>query len=320
MPIADRWTIHARMRCRCTAGAGQGEILMQRLPRNPSTAAAPARAGVLGLVHARLRQSAGVRSCVYIAGAILIAEGVRPLLRRTSITDPAAIQLTMLVVGTAWTYVLLRLEDRPLSPLAFAQRQDQVVRGVALGGCAFLAVAALARERGWLQSGGIGWEQASLQELIRSLALVTVTHAAYAWNEELVFRGYGYEVTRAAIGTAPAALMLTALFAIYHPWRAQVLFGEAALGLALLALRGQSGDIWLPMGYHWAWNVSQTALLGPADGPPSLFPIVATGPYLWVGRPGYPEPGLLMAGINLLVALLIAVATWHDRRRSVQPT
>jgi membrane protease YdiL (CAAX protease family) len=148
------------------------------------------------------------------------------------------------------------------------------------------------------------------------MAVRAITHAAFAWNEELVFRGYGYDVVRAAIGPVAASIVLTALFAAYHPWRVQVLLGEAALGLVLLALRVKSGDIWLPLGYHWAWNVIQTAILGPADGPPSLLPLRVTGPYSWMGRPGYPEPGLLMAGVNLLIAMAIAVS-W--RRSQGQP-
>src|SRR5581483_4112662 len=150
----------------------------------------------------------------------------------------------------------------------------------------------------------------------RSMSLRAITHGAYAWNEELVFRGYGYELVRAALGPVAASVALTALFATYHQWRLQVLFGEAALGLALLALRIKSGDIWLPIGYHFAWNFIQTAILGPADGPPSILPLQVTGPYLLIGRPGYPEPGLLMAGANLLVALAIAFSKWREKKET----
>ena len=69
------------------------------------------------------------------------------------------------------------------------------------------------------------------------------------------------------------------------------MLGEAASGLALLVLRIKSGDIWLPMGYHWAWNVTQTALLGPVDGLPSLLPLMVTDPYAWLAGPAIPNQG-----------------------------
>ena len=260
-----------------------------------------------------LRQSAGLRGSLYLAGAMLIVKGTYSLLERASITEPAIVQWVMLAVGTAWTFGLLRLEGRPLSALPYDQRRAQVLGGVVLGAGAFLAVAAVAGAQGWLHITGWGWTYIHPATIMRSIGVLILTHAAYAWNEELVFRGYGYDAMRAAIGPVAAACLLTVLFALYHPRRAQVLFGEGALGLALLALRIKSDDIWLPMGYHWAWNVTQTALLGPVDGPPSLLPLMVTGPYVWVGRPGYPEPGLLMAGINLLAAAVTALSWWREQ-------
>ena len=260
-----------------------------------------------------LRRSAGLRGSVYLAGAVLVVQGIGGLLERASITDPAVVQWTLLAVGTAWTYELLRLEGRPLSALPYEQRRAQALGGIVLGAGAFLAVAAVTGAQGWLRTAGWGWSHIHPATVVRSMGVLALTHAAYAWNEELVFRGYGYDVMRTAIGPIAAACLLTMLFALYHPWRAQVLFGEGAIGLALLALRIKSGDIWLPMGYHWAWNVIQTALLGPVDGPPSLLPLIVTGPYEWIGRPGYPEPGLLMAGVNLLVATVTTLSWWREQ-------
>jgi uncharacterized protein len=80
-----------------------------------------------------------------------------------------------------------------------------------------------------------------------------------------------------------------------------------------MALRVTSGGLWLPLGYHWAWNVMQTAVLGPPDGMPSLHPLEIAGPAWWLGRPGHPEPGLLSTAVNLAVA---GGAWWLGRRQN----
>lgn len=122
-----------------------------------------------------------------------------------------------------------------------------------------------------------------------------------------------YETLRQAWGEPAAVAVLVLLFAAFHRLTPQVFIGQAALGSALMALRLFSGGIWVPVGYHWAWNVIQTALLGAADSQPSLRPLEVHGPYAWLSRPGHPEPGLLSTLANLTV--VGAVALTHRLRR-----
>jgi membrane protease YdiL (CAAX protease family) len=128
---------------------------------------------------------------------------------------------------------------------------------------------------------------------------------AAAWNEELVFRGYGLDTASAAIGRPSAVAAMTTLFAWGHgrTTHPQVLLGTAAAGLALVALRYRSDGLWMPVGYHFAWNYAQTAIFGPVDHAPSLRPVEFIGPELWTGRSGTPELGLLATIVNVLVAL-----------------
>jgi CAAX protease family protein len=79
-----------------------------------------------------------------------------------------------------------------------------------------------------------------------------------------------------------------------------------------MLLRLHSDALWLPIGYHWAWNVVQTAVFGAPDASPCLRPLHVQGPYRWTGRPGHPEPGLLSTLIHLAVALLV----WLGMRRA----
>jgi hypothetical protein len=76
-------------------------------------------------------------------------------------------------------------------------------------------------------------------------------------------------------------------------------------------LRLAQKSIWLPIGYHLAWNLIQTAVLGPPTGLPSLLPMEVDGPELWVGRPGHPVPGLLMMAVHIGVAALAGWVRWR---------
>ncbi len=145
------------------------------------------------------------------------------------------------------------------------------------------------------------------------MALTTLRHVAVCVNEELVFRGYGLDTATLAAGRPLAVAGLTLLFAAGHGFEWQVLIGQSAMALALTALRLRYNSLWVPMGYHFGWNMVQTAVFGPPDALPSLRLMEVHGPDLWMGKPGYPVPGLLMTIANLTMALLVWIA-W--RRRS----
>src|SRR5512143_2544087 len=93
--------------------------------------------------------------------------------------------------------------------------------------------------------------------------------ALLALREEFLYRGYGLCVLTQVAGFWPAALTATAWFARTHAG----LSGENALGLVSVALFGllaclmlrRTGNLWMPIGFHAAWNWGQTYLLGVSD-------------------------------------------------------
>jgi membrane protease YdiL (CAAX protease family) len=144
-----------------------------------------------------------------------------------------------------------------------------------------------------------------MNEVVRSVALLGVGHLAVAWNEEMVFRGYGFETVREALGQSKAVAVLIPGFALYHGLDPQQILGMLAGGTTLMLLRLHTDGLWLPVGYHWAWNVLQTAVFGAPGSAPSLRPLLVQGPERWMGRPGAPEPGLLSTLVHLVMALLL---------------
>jgi membrane protease YdiL (CAAX protease family) len=265
-----------------------------------------------------VRRSPGSRSVVYFGTAALIFEAVWYLQDRTAPYALVREHLATLPFAAALTYacVCLRPEDRARwnrTPLR--QGVGQALQGMGLGTGAFLAWMGIAAAKGWLSAPAWGWQHTSVRAVVRSLALLGVGHLAVAWNEEMLFRGYGFETLRAALGQRRAVAVLIPFFALYHGVEPQLFLGMAAGGTVLIVLRLHSDALWLPIGYHWAWNVLQTALFGPPDAEPSVRPLHVHGPARWMGRPGYPEPGLLSTLISLTMALLV----WVRMRRTKTP-
>jgi membrane protease YdiL (CAAX protease family) len=88
----------------------------------------------------------------------------------------------------------------------------------------------------------------------------------------MVFRGYGFETVREALGQGKAMVVLIPGFALYHGLDPQQLPGKLAGGATLMLLKLHTDGLWMPVGYHWGWNVLQTAIFGASESAPSLRP------------------------------------------------
>lgn len=269
----------------------------------------------IGQLEKYLRRSPGSRSLVYFGAAALLLEAVAHAQDRTHPYAVVRLHLTTAPFGGVLTYAFVNLRPADQArwnrvPLHVGVRQ--ALQGVGLGAGAFLAWASVAAAKGWVSAPAWGWERTTMGDLSRSFMLLGVGHLAVAWNEEMVFRGYGFETAREALGQGAAVGVLIPAFALYHGTDPQQMLGMAAGGTVLMLLRLQSDALWLPIGYHWAWNVLQTAVFGPAENVPAIRPLQVHGPSLWVGCPGSPEPGLL----NTLIHLTLALMVWLWMRRT----
>jgi membrane protease YdiL (CAAX protease family) len=266
---------------------------------------------------AYLRRKPIVRGIAYLGMAAVTLEGIWRI--RTSIGPSVDERLHLealpALLALTYAYVRLRPEDRaPWDRVPLRSGMVQTLQGMGLATGAFLAWMGIAASKGWVSAPIWGWESSSSRAVAQSLGVLTVEYLAVAWNEELIFRGYLYDTWRPAMGQTATIGVLVVLFALYHGvGRRQVLglVGMAAAGMMLTLFRLRSDAIWLPFGYHWGWNVLQTAIFGPADGAASIRPLHVHGPSLWVGRPGHPEPGLL----STLIMLAVAFIVWFKMQR-----
>ena len=206
-------------------------------------------------------------------------------------------------------------------------------------------------ERGQLADVGLGWTGASRRNLLLGILggggsavlviavpilfrLGAFVHAPNAdWSstlflslillfgaagEEMLFRGYGFQVLVGFLGPFATILPFGVLFAFAHllnPHQTLLSPVNTALWGILLGYSFlRSGDLWLPIGLHFGWNWL-IALLGT---PLSGFTMSVTGlsvhwhvGVIWTGGAYGPEGGLFTTFV--LIAL-----TYYLHRAPIQ--
>jgi membrane protease YdiL (CAAX protease family) len=146
-----------------------------------------------------------------------------------------------------------------------------------------------------------------------SMAFLMIVLAFGAVGEELLFRGFGFQVLLGAVGEFATILPVAVLFGLAHmnnqnaSWMAvfnTILWG-LLFGLAFL----RSRDLWLPIGIHYGWNVTLPFFGVNLSG----FTMSVTGyalnwkiARLWSGGLYGPEAGLLCT----CVLALLFYALW----------
>lgn len=273
------------------------------------------------VILAPLRRSPGLRGLLYLgACAVLPRLAPAPLEKADAISSAANAAYASLVVLSVTHAFSLAGDDRYFHRKHnsdLRKQLRQVATGAGIGASTFVGLVSVAYALDWVSFQEWGWQRVAAPKLATALALLFVEYGAVAVTEEVIFRGYALRNLQLAIGTPLAAAFLTGLFAFAHGTEPLSLIGQTGSGLLLMAVRLTSGSLWMPIGCHLGISYAQTALLGPTDGPPSLLPMQNHGPKLWLGRPGYPEPGLL-AAIMYVIATLGVVMAWLRHKRRVR--
>jgi len=255
-------------------------------------------------------------------------------------------------------YVLLVLLGLPLfSAVAYAA--GDILVGAALGTLAAAALAnALSLriwERGRLADIGLDWNAASRRNFVvgalggagaailalgvpllvgaavlrpdpdypaswASLLFVSVVLLLGAAGEELLFRGYGFQILLARLGPFATILPVSVLFGLAHTANQcatpLALANTTAWGVILGVAFLRSGDLWLPIGLHFGWN-----WLLPLLGATLSGFTIRTGGYamewrassLWSGGAYGPEGGLATSLVLFALALYLWKAPIHGQ-------
>jgi membrane protease YdiL (CAAX protease family) len=194
---------------------------------------------------------------------------------------------------------------------------QQALAGVACGGASIVAAALP-----MLAAGYVHWSAAPFDPghwaLMAGLFLIAAT------SEELLFRGYGFQRMVEGIGAVPALLVLAVFFGVAHadnpnhswPGVANTMLVGLVFGVAFL----RTGRLWLPIGWHWAWNLTEASLGFPVSGIRiEGMPVqtLVSGRQLWTGAAYGPE-GSLPVTLVLLVSLILVLRLGQVRGKAVQ--
>jgi membrane protease YdiL (CAAX protease family) len=137
-----------------------------------------------------------------------------------------------------------------------------------------------------------------------SLIFVSILLLFGAVGEEMLFRGYAFQVMVKAIGPFATILPISMLFGLLHAanlnFTIVALINTALWGVVLGYAFIQSGDLWLPIGLHFGWNWTLPLFGVNLSG----FTMGVTGYSmhwkiggLWSGGEYGPEGGLLTTAI-----------------------
>ncbi len=156
-----------------------------------------------------------------------------------------------------------------------------------------------------------------------ALVFATAMLACGAAGEELLFRGYGFQIMLAEIGPFATILPVSVLFALLHGANPNAnwygIANTAGFGAVFGYAFYRSRDLWLPIGLHFGWNltlplfgVNLSGLRINMTGSEMYW----TAGDLWSGGAYGPEASLLS---SVAVVLLFLFLWKAPVRRQVSP-
>jgi uncharacterized protein len=119
--------------------------------------------------------------------------------------------------------------------------------------------------------GGLRTHHLMTLQLLPNLGAVFLMLLCGALAEELVFRGYPFQHLETAIGSIQAVVVISFLYGLLHllnPYPARWgIVNSFLIGVLLSFAYLRTRALWLPWGFHFAWNATLGLLFGlPVSG------------------------------------------------------
>jgi hypothetical protein len=219
--------------------------------------------------------------------------------------------------------LLIRIYERGRLPDIGLHWNAAAARNLLLGAAGGFGAAALALAPPLLV-GAAEWKSAPGESGgVAGFFFLTSVLLFGAVGEEMLFRGYGFQVLVPAYGTVATVLPMSVLFAAAHLDNLNVtklaLFNTFAWGVVLSFSLLRSGDLWFPIGMHFGWNWALPIFGVNVSG----FTMRMTGvalewktSELWSGGVYGPEGGLCC---TIVLAILVVFLLKAPIRKQVLP-
>jgi len=225
---------------------------------------------------------------------------------------------TALVIYLVASWIMGRIEGRTIADYGLPWRRmfrGEFWIGAAIGFACISALVLALRLCGVFFFKGVALSgvEIAIWALVYTLVFVLV-----AVREEFQFRGYGLVTLTEAIRFWPAAVIWSLLFGAAHlvntheNWLGSV--NAALFGLLLCFLLRRTGNLWLPIGFHAAFDWGETYFYGVADSgitsPGHLLNTSMSGPTWLAGGAVGPEGSVVC---TLLIAVTWLLCAWRLR-------
>jgi uncharacterized protein len=217
----------------------------------------------------------------------------------------------LVCLAAAW--IMAKIEGRTVSDYGLPWRRmfrGQFWLGVATGFAAITVLLGVLRGAGVFHFGRVALHGAAAW---RWAAVYGFVFLLVAFKEEFLLRSYAQFTLSSGIGYWPAAIVLSAFFGYGHLGNS----GESRIGalaaggfgLLLCLLLRRTGNLWMPIGLHAAWDWGESYFYGVPDSgtvlPGHLFNSSTSGPAWLTGGTVGPEGSWLC--LLLLVALAVII-------------
>lgn len=263
---------------------------------------------------------AGWRLCIFLAIVIALINATNLIVGRLL---PGADRTTLFLLFQVINFLIFlfaswimgRIEGRTIADYGLPWRRmfrGQFWQGVLLGFASITGLLVAMRASGVFYFGSIALHGADVWKWAIVYALV---FTLVALREEFRARGYGLFTLSAGIGFWPAAIVSAAYFGYSHHGNSGEdwigLFNAGAFGLLTCFLLRRTGNLWMPIGLHMAFDWGETYFYGVADSgqrlPGHLLNSSSAGPPWLSGGTVGPE-GSLLASLMIAVLWLICAA------------
>jgi uncharacterized protein len=216
-----------------------------------------------------------VLAAVLVVAAVALVQVVVKLLKGVlslGAEVPALYYLAYLSVSVLVCYFVYRayvhiVEKRPLSKLAGAGAAGELGIGAAVGlGLVAVVVGVL-----WI----LGYYRIAGANVLAVVFVSLANDGAGAFVEEVVLRGIVFRITEQRLGTWVALAISVVLFALLHlaspnaTVTSTVVVGVEG-GVLLSTAYVLTRRLWLAIGVHFGWDLSQDAIFGVGKGAKGL--------------------------------------------------
>jgi uncharacterized protein len=223
--------------------------------------------------------------------------------------------LTILFVS----WLMARIEGRKIADYGLPWRKvfhSQFWVGAVLGFASLTFLLIVLRLCGAFYFGTIALHGA---EILKWAFLFSFVFILVALKEEFSLRGYALFTLSTGIGYWPAAIVSSAWFGYGHlgnsgeNWFGA--FQAGAFGMLACLLLRRTGNLWLPIGFHMAWDWGQTYFYGVPDSgvvvPGHLLNSKFAGP-AWLSGGSVGPEGSVLCLVLLIVLWFLFAAIFRE--------